>query len=487
MDDDFFRLTDHYATNETPIALPMLNQLLDANEHESFRKALYSYSDRCVRQHVRRLTELPFEVEEVPWYQSGRFVVDPRVRPASFLSYATADYYIQDAASLLPLAVLDPRPSEMVCDLCASPGGKASAIAERLGPNGFLLANESIRSRVDVLRYSLARTGNPCFAVSSYDPEDLANLVPRSFDAVLVDAPCSGQTLVGRNKRDGNAFSENQIEHCALRQQRILQSAIQLLKLGGRLVYSTCTFALEENESQIQWLQEQYPGAWEPIEPKGLEPWRSAIIDPKSIESKLDKTSPAPLVEDPDVEQPELDTYDDLLEHMELLDEPDDELTDNRATELATEPRGAEWPFETTEIAYDAIDVDQPCGSSGNLACRIFYRNLVDSRRHRLCTTESRRVGSLVHVDCGSLRTDEYNDQQQPSVFEMGVHLQGSDDDRSGDRSVSSSQHDNRAQRRELPPRRSSSQTESPSLRNTNATRFRAKISPKPVRKSSCR
>ena len=255
----------------------MLNQLLDANEHESFRKALYSYSDRCVRQNVRRLTELPFEVEEVPWYQSGRFVVDSRVRPASFLSYATADYYIQDAASLLPLAVLDPSPSDIVCDLCASPGGKASAIAERLGPNGFLLANESIRSRVDVLRYSLARTGNPCFAVSSYDPEDLANLVPRSFDAVLVDAPCSGQTLVGRNKREGNAFSENQIEHCALRQQRILQSAIQLLKLGGRLVYSTCTFALEENESQIQWLQEQYPGAWEPIEPMGLEPWRSSV------------------------------------------------------------------------------------------------------------------------------------------------------------------------------------------------------------------
>ena len=113
--------------------------------------------------------------------------------------------------------------------------------------------------------------------MSSYDPEDLANLVPRSFDAVLVDAPCSGQTLVGRNKRDGNAFSENQIEHCALRQQRILQSAIQLLKLGGRLIYSTCTFALEENESQIQWLQEQYPGVWEPIEPTGLERWRSSV------------------------------------------------------------------------------------------------------------------------------------------------------------------------------------------------------------------
>lgn len=255
-----------------------LNQFLDTHEQETFLKALHSFSDRCIRLHVRRVeTELPFAVTQVPWYPWGRFLVDSKLRPASFLNYATADYYIQDAASLLSLALLDPQATDKICDLCASPGGKASAIAERLGPDGFLLANESIRSRVDVLRYSLARTGNPCFAVSSYDPEILANQMPRTFDAVLVDAPCSGQTLVGRNKRDDNAFSKNQIEHCALRQQRILQSAVQLLKLGGRLIYSTCTFSTEENESQIQWLQEQFPGAWEPIEPLEIAPWQSPV------------------------------------------------------------------------------------------------------------------------------------------------------------------------------------------------------------------
>ena len=253
-----------------------LNQILDASEHEAFQKALQSFSDRCVRLHVNRMeADLPFAVTEVPWYAWGRFLADSTIRPASFLNYATADYYIQDAASLLPLALLDPLPTDKICDLCASPGGKASAIAERLGPHGFLLANESIRSRVDVLRYSLAKTGNPSFAVSSYDPDDLARQMPQAFDAVLVDAPCSGQTLVGRNKRDDNAFSENQIEHCALRQQRILQSAIRMLKPGGRLVYSTCTFAMKENESQIQWLLEQFPDAWEPIMPEPLEPWLS--------------------------------------------------------------------------------------------------------------------------------------------------------------------------------------------------------------------
>ena len=336
----------------------------------------------------------------------------------------------------------------------------------------------------------------------------------------------------------------------------------------------------------------------------------AAIIDPKSIESKIDKTSPASLVEDPYVEQPELDTYDDLLKHKEVLNDPNDELSNNRATELATEPRGSGWPFETTEIANDAIVGNQPCGSSGpgalepsavferadgcrngsahreshfeafeeigsrtqqdlvsdqvvsipdgsptshataterrvceagrepidvwptgfrenattqcigrttdsagpfsgfrslcstsstsvacqtgtsstELSCEAWSILDVDHRRHRLCTTESRRDGSLVHIDCRSLRTHEYLDQQQSTVLEMGANLQGPDDDCSGDRSASPSQHDNRAQRGELPPGRSSSQTESPSsLGITNTTSHRAKIHAKPVGKFSCR
>ena len=336
----------------------------------------------------------------------------------------------------------------------------------------------------------------------------------------------------------------------------------------------------------------------------------AVTIDPKSIESKIDKTSPASLVEDPYVEQPELDTYDDLLKHKEVLNEPDDELSDNRTTEHATEPRGSGWPFETPEIADDAIVGDQPCGSSGpralepppilervddsrngsthreshfealeeigtgteqdlvtdqvvslpdggatshataserrvcetsgelvavrpsgfrkNVAAQCVgrttdsagpYRNFcflcaisstsvacqtgassaefsietwsildVDHRRHRLCTTESRRDGSLVHVDCRSLRTDEYPDQQQPTIFKMGSDFQGPDDHSGSDRSASSSQHDHRAQRGKLPPGGSSSQTESPnSFGITNSTSHRAKILAKPVGKFSCR
>lgn len=255
-----------------------ISKLLPPGELEQFEQSLREYGSRCIRLRTDRVGHaLPFAAKPVPWFDGGYFLDDSEVRPAAFLNYAVADYYIQDAASLLPLTLLDVQPGDVICDLCAAPGGKASAIAERLGANGFLLANESIRSRLDVLKYALARTGNPTYAVCSYDPDELADHTQGLFDAILVDAPCSGQTLVGKNKRDDNAFASNQIEHCALRQQRILGSAIKMLKPGGRLVYSTCTFAVEENESQIRWLLDTFPNCWEPIEPASLSAWKSPV------------------------------------------------------------------------------------------------------------------------------------------------------------------------------------------------------------------
>jgi len=205
------------------------------------------------------------------------------------LEYATGDYYIQDAGSMLALALLNARPGEAICDLCASPGGKASAILESLSevdqqvsqdPNfsgGWLLANEPIRTRMAILEYALARTGHLRFVTLNQDPSQVALRFPARFDAVVVDAPCSGQALVANDKHDENAFDQRVIDHSAARQQRILLQAIRLLKPGGRLIYSTCTFAIEENESQIDFLLSAFPGLWEPIQPDSLSPWESPI------------------------------------------------------------------------------------------------------------------------------------------------------------------------------------------------------------------
>lgn len=253
-----------------------LNELLQPLNIEDDRlaaiaKACSAYSDRCVRVRAGREGSLPFETDIVPWYGQGRWMKDPSSRPSTFPNFAAGDYYIQDAGSLLALGLLDIQPGDVVCDLCAAPGGKASGILERLGPGGFLIANEPIRSRAEILRWSLERTGNPRFGLSQSDPSELCREYAQTFDKILVDAPCSGQTLMAKGKRTENAMDDSQVEHSAARQRRILEAAVRMLKPGGRLVYSTCTFATLENESQIDWLEERYPGAWQSIEPPTVE------------------------------------------------------------------------------------------------------------------------------------------------------------------------------------------------------------------------
>lgn len=255
-----------------------LDPVLPQGEHELFHSTRQLYPSRTIRVRDDRIgEELPFETEPVPWYARGRWLRDSQVRPATFLNYGIANYYIQDAGSLLPVALLDPKPGEWILDLCAAPGGKASAILEAMQGIGVLVANETIRSRLDSLHYMLARTGHANYIVANQDPEDLSQALSGRFDAVLVDAPCSGQMLVAHDKRDENAWSQKQILHSAKRQNRILDAAVRMLKPGGRLIYSTCTFALEEDEDQISRLATNWPDRFEPIESQGLGAWQSPL------------------------------------------------------------------------------------------------------------------------------------------------------------------------------------------------------------------
>ena len=255
-----------------------IESLIGQAEVPDFVASIHQFPPRAVRMREDRgHVVLPFEFELVPWSKVGRRLVDSNVRPGGFLQYAAADYYIQDPASLLPIELAQVEPEDRVCDVCAAPGGKSTAIAERLGSGGLLVANEVIRSRVDVLRYSLARTGRANYAITNDDPETLESRFRSSFSKVILDVPCSGQTLLGRAKHDENAFSSSQVVYCAARAQRILDHSIRLLEVGGLLVFSTCTFSIEENESQIEWLMREYPGVWEPQEVPGLEAWRSPL------------------------------------------------------------------------------------------------------------------------------------------------------------------------------------------------------------------
>ncbi len=202
---------------------------------------------------------LPFVDSPVPWYPWPAFFCRADARPARHPLYAAGAWYVQDAASLLPVALLDPRPGERVCDLCASPGGKATAILERLGEAGGLLVNEPVQSRLPPLLLNLARHGSTRWALTRMDPDRLAAALGPTFDAVLVDAPCSAQSLAARDDNPARPFDARTIEHCAARQARILDAAVCLLRPGGRLVYSTCTFSWAENEGQVAGLLARHP------------------------------------------------------------------------------------------------------------------------------------------------------------------------------------------------------------------------------------
>ena len=185
-------------------------------------------------------------LQSIDWYPQGKRCIDPNIRLSRTIDYAAGDFFLQDAGSLLALAACDAdqesKSPKLVCDLCAAPGGKASALLESIG-DGFLLANESIQSRIPPLAFNLARTGVGRYAISSMDPDDLADKLGGIFDLVLVDAPCSGQALLGRGKQSLAAITSAQVEHSAARAKRILAAALKLLRPGGQLVFSTCTFA----------------------------------------------------------------------------------------------------------------------------------------------------------------------------------------------------------------------------------------------------
>lgn len=140
-----------------------------------------------------------------------------------------------------------------VLDLCAAPGGKSTLLLSAIGEAGFLLSNEVIQSRVSPLKMNLEKWGHVNSAVSNHDPADFEKLAG-FFDVVLVDAPCSGEGLFRKDDEAASHWSPESVEHCAVRQQRILAEASQLIKQGGVLIYSTCTFNSSENENNVSGL-----------------------------------------------------------------------------------------------------------------------------------------------------------------------------------------------------------------------------------------
>ncbi len=205
-----------------------------------------------------RPPRLPFVGENVPWEPEG-YYYDPGQRPGLHPYHEAGVYYLQEASAMAPVTLLDPKPGERVCDLCAAPGGKATQIAGRLMGEGLLLCNELNPKRAKILSRNIERLGVANALVTNEHPQRLAERLPGFFDRVLIDAPCSGEGMFRKEEAAVADWSQETVEMCARRQGEILHSGAQLLRPGGRLVYSTCTFAPQENEEAVANFLETHP------------------------------------------------------------------------------------------------------------------------------------------------------------------------------------------------------------------------------------
>lgn len=200
----------------------------------------------------------PFPLgERVPWEQDGFYVAEQKygAHPYHFAGL----YYLQEPSAMCAAPLLNANPGEKILDLCAAPGGKTAQIAARTGGKGVIIANEISFPRAKILSENVERMGIADCAVTSASPESLKTLFPAYFDKILVDAPCSGEGMFKKEPEAAAQWSPALVEQCAARQRAILDCAADMLAEGGALVYSTCTFAEEEDEWQIGAFLERHP------------------------------------------------------------------------------------------------------------------------------------------------------------------------------------------------------------------------------------
>ena len=235
------------------------------DEFPAFLRALALPPRRALRLNPQRngaeqaaAPFLPDGAPRVPWEPLGRYLAAD-AKPGAGIAHAAGAFYLQDASAMAPVAALDPRPGERVLDLCAAPGGKSGQIAARLNGRGFLLSNEIEFSRARILLGNLERLGVTNAFVTSAPAEALARVLPAFFNRVLVDAPCSGEGMFRRDPEAASQWNPDAPAGCAARQTAILNDAARMVRPGGKLVYSTCTFNRLENEGTVREFLRAHP------------------------------------------------------------------------------------------------------------------------------------------------------------------------------------------------------------------------------------
>ena len=201
----------------------------------------------------------PFPITPIPWIGNGFYYDGEKVSPAKHPYYFAGLYYLQEPSAMTPASRLPVEPGDKVLDLCAAPGGKATELGARLSGEGLLVANDISSTRAKGLLKNIEVFGIGNMLVLSEEPSKLARYFPEYFDKILIDAPCSGEGMFRKDKKMVKAWEEHGPEYFCTIQKNIILGAASMLKPGGVMLYSTCTFDGRENEQVIGWLREQKP------------------------------------------------------------------------------------------------------------------------------------------------------------------------------------------------------------------------------------
>lgn len=241
-----------------------MKQIL-GDEFPEFLKSYEEPRNYGLRVNTRKISPeefvriAPFHLTPIPWVKNG-FYYEEEDMPSRHPFYYAGMYYLQEPSAMTPASRLEVLPGEKVLDLCAAPGGKATELGAKLRDNGLLVANDISASRARALLKNVEVFGIPNAFLINEVPNKIAGQFEGFFDKILVDAPCSGEGMFRKDAEAAKMWTEDKPLACAKIQKEIILQAAHMLRPGGKLLYSTCTFSPEENEQIIAYLLENEPG-----------------------------------------------------------------------------------------------------------------------------------------------------------------------------------------------------------------------------------
>lgn len=260
-------LPDKYCENMKELLQEEYTDYIDSMSEKTYQ-AIRINTRKISLQQWEKIN--PFLTSPISWVENGFYIEDAisgkkdrSDEKEKWLSsrhpyYYAGLYYIQEPSAMIPASLLPVVPGDRVLDLCAAPGGKATELGAKLKGHGLLVANDISVSRTMALAKNLQMAGIQNCLVTAETPEKLSNVFSSFFDKVLIDAPCSGEGMFRREPRMIRDWEEKGPDYYAKLQKEILSQAYHMLKPGGKMVYSTCTFSLQEDEAVIEWFLTEY-------------------------------------------------------------------------------------------------------------------------------------------------------------------------------------------------------------------------------------